>query len=517
MPASRLLPSEAWNNKGLTRTHPRESSSGQRAHLTSATQTSMNRSLSPLHISQFPDSMIGVALGSPGQSPLSGLPAGEASYTDRSPNLYTRSPYDLPSQDIPQSKGGRWKGLGGLFGKKSGPSQQLPTSSPQNKHASPPRLGGFNNYHKPRTPQISPTPSDNHGVALLDGQNKPSRDWIGPAQLPQPEMQGKRNVLRKTSLRRNHLSKRAKNLADANIRESSPQVRHHEADPGSVKRNATREDGLSQKPLASGALLQVEIPNIELERYSVMFSSLLVPSQQSSRQPSPNRQSSLLARRQANLPEVQTTSPPALDRPWMHQELSSNHRTRSPSKSPSFSLFPPSPDASGRKNHNTAREPSPLQRSATVPVAVSPSKAKFDFFQPTEHQDQVILIVHTPSNSSDSRRHSYNNEDSTSQTSSQALPPTNHIVRRTPSPHQTAYSPRSRSRSRSQGRQRAPKDPLKKAAEISIARQISISRQQRKMLVPASKQVPQPVQPRIVDEREGRMARKSHHLVLEDA
>ncbi|KAL8865757.1 MAG: hypothetical protein Q9174_006713, partial [Haloplaca sp. 1 TL-2023] len=388
VPPPRVLAAEAWKNNGHTRAQPRDYSSGQETHSTSATQTSTNRSLTPLHISQLPDSMIGVALGSPGQSPLPVLPDGKASYANRSPNLQTRSTNYPPSQHTPQPRGGRWKGFGGFFGKKSGLGQQLPTSSPQNMHASPPRSGGFNDYHKPRTPRASPTPSDTIATALPGGQSGPPREWIGPAHLPQPEAQGKRNVLRKTSLRRNHLAKRANNLADAYATKPKSQFRPHNVDIGSVARDGRREDGLNQQPLSGGSLLQVDIPNIELERYSVMFSSVLVPSPQSSRQPSPNRQSSLLARRQANLPEVQTTPPPTADRPWMQQELSSNHRTRSPMKSPSFSLFPPSPGASGRKTHNTAREPSPLQRSATVPVAVSPSKAKFEFFQPTEHQDQ---------------------------------------------------------------------------------------------------------------------------------
>lgn len=63
-----------------------------------------------------------------------------------------------------------------------------------------------------------------------------------------------------------------------------------------------------------------------------------------------------------------------------------------------------------------------------------------------------------------------------------------------------------------------PEKP-KSAAEISIARQISISRRQRELLAPlAPKYARQPMQPMLVDVRGGTsMARKSSHLILEDA
>lgn len=60
---------------------------------------------------------------------------------------------------------------------------------------------------------------------------------------------------------------------------------------------------------------------------------------------------------------------------------------------------------------------------------------------------------------------------------------------------------------------------LRSATEISIARQISISRRQRELLAPlAPKYARQPMQPVLVDINAGRpVARESHHLVLEHA
>lgn len=60
--------------------------------------------------------------------------------------------------------------------------------------------------------------------------------------------------------------------------------------------------------------------------------------------------------------------------------------------------------------------------------------------------------------------------------------------------------------------------PIDPAAEVSIARQISISRRQRQLLVPiVPKTARQPMQPRINEQNTTEDSRKSHHLTLEDA
>ena len=56
------------------------------------------------------------------------------------------------------------------------------------------------------------------------------------------------------------------------------------------------------------------------------------------------------------------------------------------------------------------------------------------------------------------------------------------------------------------------------ATEVAVARQISISRRQRQLLVPIiSKTTHQPVQPRTNEQTTMEASRKSHHLTLEDA
>ena len=61
-------------------------------------------------------------------------------------------------------------------------------------------------------------------------------------------------------------------------------------------------------------------------------------------------------------------------------------------------------------------------------------------------------------------------------------------------------------------------DPNDPNAEVSVAREISISRRQRQLLVPITpKTARQPIQPRINEQSIADESRKSHHLTLEDA
>ncbi|KAL8694648.1 MAG: hypothetical protein Q9218_000743 [Villophora microphyllina] len=512
-------------------------------------QTYSTRSLSPIDDPQPPESMIGVALGSPGHSPLPSLPPDEASWTCVSPDQKTQASSRSSDKDALRSTGSRWRTLGGLLGKRSGSGQQSTTASRDPDYS--PRMTRPQGVYDQalRNAQSTTKPKVKTSITA-QSQNHHSWEWIGPAHLPVPEICEKKNyLLRKTSLRRNHLTR--KQTQDG---ETTGMPRTREQHPVNSKSGAVgeKEGNNALQPKGQlGSLLQVEIPNIELERYSVMFSSLLQPSQQSipNRPSSPKRQPSLLARRQVNVPELKTTKPPSIERPWMHDELSSSrhqaaspNRASSPNRSPSFSLFPPSPPAHGRKANKQARERSPLHRSASTPIAVSPSKAKFEFFDTSDNgrQDQVILIVHTPSEPSESRRqsgmdfytpptslHTPHREISTN--IEYPFPSLSPSQNADPSHLASSSNARTPSPSRPPNTNKPSPHPMNtynKAAEISIARQISISRQQRQLLVPSgmpTKVVPQPVQPKIVDPSQQRQRgnsreeRKSQRVVLEHA
>lgn len=123
--------------------------------------------------------------------------------------------------------------------------------------------------------------------------------------------------------------------------------------------------GPENKPKAQ--LLNVDIPSIEMERYSVMFGSVLQPN---------HGTSSLLARRQATLEKLRMLKDETTREEQGLPLKPPPRRATSPNpgrQSPSFSLFPPTPGKSGTPQH-----PSPRGRSYTSPAFLpSPSQPNF--------------------------------------------------------------------------------------------------------------------------------------------
>ena len=496
-----------------------------------------------------PEMMIGVALGSPGKSPMPPLPPEDSfSWKSGSPELQNAPTPQPNDREELYSKASRWKAFGGLFGKKSAVNQAPSASSPHPFDYRPSPLGSHRNHDGYQSP-LSSGQSSLERHAIQHTPSGPSRDWIGPGQLPSRPDRERRTLRKNPSLRRDKLArKQMRNVKDHDLPKTTNWTGDREGSPKPLPKDAPLGSTVRQAR-AKASLLQVDIPNIELERYSVMFSSLLQPCQQgsTSRQPSLDRQPSLLARRQANLQALHTTPASALERPWMRREHSSSPRAASPHKSPSFSLFPPSPRASNHRPENSSRERSPLQRSATTPGAISPSKAMFDFSTPSAISpnkahfdfgtdtttDQVIVIVHTPTEQEPTKPlHSFSkNNSSFSSSDAQSFT----TARGSPAPEQQQQPiPQSLPKPPSQRRNPSPSpswtrtqnapthptttanDPLRTAAEISIARQISMSRRQQRQLLLISPQQ----QPRIVRTDKGAYSgeRKSHHsqhLVLE--
>ncbi|KAK6948549.1 hypothetical protein Daesc_010319 [Daldinia eschscholtzii] len=121
---------------------------------------------------------------------------------------------------------------------------------------------------------------------------------------------------------------------------------------------------LDNKPAPRGPLLDVEIPEITMERYSIMFGSVL------------QSQSSLLSRRQGNVQKLKTSDDATEnDKGRKHYDVS--RRESSPAgMSPSLALFPPAPP---KKPAQTSHNASPRLRSNTSPAQLrSPLKASFD-------------------------------------------------------------------------------------------------------------------------------------------
>ncbi|KAF7545080.1 hypothetical protein G7Z17_g9465 [Cylindrodendrum hubeiense] len=116
-------------------------------------------------------------------------------------------------------------------------------------------------------------------------------------------------------------------------------------------------------PQLSSSLLNVEIPSIKMERYSIMFGGVLGTQ---------NSSSSLLARRQATLDRLKTLNDELIQNG--EEELPRPRRATSPGPkaSPTFSLFPGLPKVS-------PSQPSPRLRSNTSPAMLhSPVAATFE-------------------------------------------------------------------------------------------------------------------------------------------
>ena len=236
-----------------------------------------------------------------------------------------------------------------------------------------------------------------------------------------------------------------------------------------------------------------------------------------------------------------------LERPKFDRRTLSTSST----KSSTFSLFPPTQNTSNRSPaRKITPDRSPLSRSVTAPGAISPGRAKKELAESLE-QDHAIVILHSPARTpstgpskSYDRGKSYSDTSHRSQSSTDAsfveAPESPIEIPRPPLKKEDLPLRKSSMRElrkplgiasaatpplappntptvilkKPEAQDQTPRD----AAEISIARQISVSRGQRHLLVPiVPKTARQPVQPTVVNVREPSPCRKSHHLVLESS
>jgi hypothetical protein len=310
--------------------------------------------------------MIGVAVGSPsqlqptnpgsiGQSPLAKMEMELLNSNDH----YFEDPTN-------KNKGARWKKIGGLFKAKNAFVNE-PAPSPfyqlQAQYAAKVANQSESSFH---SRSIDPTPHEQDARFLFDkilgsnGQLDPQKYEESSAQ----PMAGIRSGTDKLS-----------NPSDYTPTQRQP-------------RQKIAPPGLS--------LLDVKIPDVQMERYSVMFGSLL------DKQDSPNllsrrdrelkklltisdesEESSEVARAQAQQPErfdnPSVNSDPSYLAPDVQNAYPRRATSPTPSKSPSFSLFPQLPQAPEKiVGPILPGKQSPLQRSFTAPARLSPRQEAFD-------------------------------------------------------------------------------------------------------------------------------------------
>lgn len=127
------------------------------------------------------------------------------------------------------------------------------------------------------------------------------------------------------------------------------------------------------------SLLDVEIPSIKMERYSVMFSGVLNPDQQKKQRRKSNM--TLLERRQATLEKLKSINDRVVAQ--CEEEVKQLRRASSPqpTQSPAFAIFPPTPSRQQLDVPLT-----PRSRSNSSPAVIpSPTEERFsDYMQPLE-------------------------------------------------------------------------------------------------------------------------------------
>lgn len=227
--------------------------------------------------SHSPDT-IGVALGSPSQAAFFRSPMFESPFQNslathkdlmtpplstpgRSMTTYeSRSTKNDLNEEV-KPKLSRWRSLGGLFGRKQGQARHEKKPSPL---VQPPSAAGQDRRPLPLVQQTSPAPVDLklHGVHAWERDN-PSRVAF--------EAQNSPPTAKRTRRERMGLG------------------RAHTAPTGERRTE-------SPAPPPKGPMLDVQIPETKMERYSIMFSQ--TPEQTPKAESAP---SGLLARRQASV------------------------------------------------------------------------------------------------------------------------------------------------------------------------------------------------------------------------
>jgi len=261
---------------------------------------------SPVSYGSLDREMIGLALGSPHESPLPPLPPEDrlenhlASCKSSEPIPTTQSGSYASKIGVDSEKPRmvKWRSLGGLFGKRSAVSpsaplyQVLPSSgeeAPEQRRFQRHTLGRVRSDEDQLTRAQRP-------LVLPSQQRQASQSTSSASHVHnnEPSAQSQRRVrTRRTNVK----------LAASPTRPKQPRsqtcamAEHQGKCPVPPPKDVDVKPGIATMQFDGGSLLQVEIPSVQLERYSVMFQNLLQ---------APPLSSSLLARRHGHLEEMRS-------------------------------------------------------------------------------------------------------------------------------------------------------------------------------------------------------------------
>ena len=227
---------------------------------------------------------IGMALGSPRDNPLPLLPR-ELSDTRSHPTASVPSPHLSSPHALAGPKTGegdikhkgKWKMFGGLFGKKDIPDQDSPSPS----------------FYTPQH-----TSSQTHDRDIISSQARMPSLETSRTQI-QPRLTSRGKNITRDGTKRNVLSKKQKQEPKPDMKRARTlpvfrgERRGNTFPSADLQLASTTQDPILDK---TPMMLRVNIPDVSMERYSVMFSDVLKTAQPS-----------LMMRRQTQLMALNTT------------------------------------------------------------------------------------------------------------------------------------------------------------------------------------------------------------------
>ncbi|KAB8290455.1 hypothetical protein EYC80_010886 [Monilinia laxa] len=169
-----------------------------------------------------------------------------------------------------------------------------------------------------------------------------------------------------------------------------------------------------------GPKLDLAIPSVQMERYSVMFEDIL--------QKPPTNTSSLLQRRQATLDRLKSVEETLATKEAeleARTKALTTRRANSPpphQNSPSFSLFPATPSRQDNRESSPTGEKLSLYRSNTSPAGFSPARPLFAPGLDNDLHADIVFDNKTPANQG-----GHEHKDSSSSTSTKK--PVKHSTR----------------------------------------------------------------------------------------
>lgn len=217
------------------------------------------------------ETQIGMALGSPAHPPEN-WPVHTGERTFSPDQMDDHDELENVSAPTKQSKTGRWKIFGGLFG---GRKNSAPTNN--------------TNFY-----QLQP-----EGQNIITASNEAGTDALGDSQNSKaPKIRGRTRTVSERKTDRLKPEPKRTQTAPLNHDFREP-PRAWNGNP-EIRLNRPTEEQPKAPSGSGGGLLDVNIPSVQMERYSIMFGSVLQKPTSSS--------SSLLTRRQATLDKLKTVN-----------------------------------------------------------------------------------------------------------------------------------------------------------------------------------------------------------------